>query len=193
MSVDIPPHRLIYESVALTRRVTCVLHCTVQQHPSKRLSQSFYNNLNYWKPWMAKIWSGYKSKVYELTYKLLSTVNISKNNFRPRRWQSLSERGSDKRYEEREVNWQNQLWDTFHTTPRGQSCELLGTYLSWMSESRSWRLARKIPPYERLAQDTQCKIELLRLIRGEIQRVYVSHETLKWSCELAIAYAFWES
>ena len=120
-----------------------------------------------------------KSKVYELTYKLLSTVNISKNNFRPRRWQSLSERGSDKRYEEREVNWQNQLWVTFHTTPRGQSCELLGTYLSWMIESRSWRLARKIPPYERLAQDTQCKIELLRLIRGEIQRVYVLHENFE--------------
>ena len=78
------------------------------------------------------------------------------------------------------VNWQNQLWDTFHTTPRGQSCELLGTYLSWMSESRSWRLARKIPPYERLAQDTQCKIELLRLIRGEIQRVYVSHKVKLW-------------
>ena len=44
MSIDIPPHRLIYTSVALTRRVTCVLHCTVQQHPSKRLSQSFHNN-----------------------------------------------------------------------------------------------------------------------------------------------------
>ena len=63
--MDTPPHRLIYASVALTRRVTCVLHCTVQQHPSKRgflrVSTMTLFFFNYWKPWMAKTWNDYKN------------------------------------------------------------------------------------------------------------------------------------
>ena len=86
MSMDTPPHRLIYALVALTRRVTCVLHCTVQQYPSKRgflrVSTITLFFFNYWKPWMAKTWNDYyKSKVQELTYKLVSKTNNLNNNF----------------------------------------------------------------------------------------------------------------
>ena len=40
MPMDIPPHRLLYALVTLTRRVASLLHYTVQQHPSKRLRVS---------------------------------------------------------------------------------------------------------------------------------------------------------
>ena len=68
--MDTPPHRLIYASVALTRRVTRVSTITL-----------FF--FNYWKPWMAKNGTITKIKVQELTYKLVSKANNLNNNFCP--------------------------------------------------------------------------------------------------------------
>ena len=81
-AMDIPPT----QSVAPTRRVTWVLHCTVHQRPSTRPSESFYNNFVHFE--LKEVLHSEnverllkkKRHVRELTHKLVSKANNLNNN-----------------------------------------------------------------------------------------------------------------
>ena len=91
-------------------------------------------------------------------------------------------------------NWQKQLRNTFHTTPRWPSWELLSTYHSWMSESRPYRLEMETPADERLAQDLQYETTITAK-KWRNTTVCSSHENSKWRWTegLTTDWAFWES